>query len=64
MKISKKIAQICIFMVITGLAFGMITYVNQSVCAIAFHQRKQPVNIQNNYIGGFDNEEIGKVLFD
>lgn len=64
MKISKKIAQICIFMVITGLAFGMITYVNQSACAIAFHQPKQPVNIQNNYIGGFDNEEIGKVLFD
>lgn len=48
MKISKKIVQIGIFMVITGLAFGMITYVNQSACAIAFHQPEQPVNIQNN----------------
>ena len=31
-------------MVITGLAFGMITYVNQSACAITFHQPVTPVN--------------------
>ena len=35
-------------MVITGLAFGMITYVNQSACAITFHQPVPPVNIQKN----------------
>lgn len=48
MKISKKMAQVCLLTVITGLAFSMIVYANQSACAIAFHQPKQPVNIQNN----------------
>ncbi len=33
-------------MVITGLVLGMITYVNKSVCMIAFNQPKQPNNIQ------------------
>ena len=52
-------------MVITGLAFGMITYVNQSACVLTFHQPKQPVNIQNKIQnGGSDYEKNCKMFFD
>ena len=42
MKINRKIVQTGLLVVITGLAFAMIAYVNQSACAIAFHQPEQP----------------------
>lgn len=49
MKINKKTMQIVLLMVITGLAFGLITYVNQSACVLAFYQPIQPDNIQNKF---------------
>lgn len=65
MKINKKITQIGLLMVITGLAFGLITYVNPSACVLTFHQPKQPVNIQNKIQnGGSDYEKNCKTFFD
>lgn len=46
MKSSRKVVKRILVLVITGLVFGMIVYVNKSVCMIAFNQPKQPDNIQ------------------
>ncbi len=65
MKINKKTVQIALLTVIAGLVFGLITYVNQSACVLAFHQPKQPVNIQNKIQnGGSDYEKNCKTFFD
>lgn len=63
MKINRKAAQAVLLMVITGLTFGLITYVNQSACTIAFYQPVQPDNIQNKILfGGSDHEKFCKVF--
>lgn len=63
MKINRKAAQAVLLMVITGLAFGLITYVNQSACTIAFYQPVQPDNIQNKILFvGSDHEKFCKVF--
>lgn len=49
MKINKKTVQIVLLMVIAGFVFGLIAFVNQGACAIAFCQPIQPVNIQNKF---------------
>lgn len=41
--------QIALLTVIAGLVFGLIAFVNQGACAIAFCQPIQPVNIQNKF---------------
>lgn len=46
MKINRKFVERILVLVITGLVLGMIAYVNESVCMIAFNQPKQPDNIQ------------------
>lgn len=63
MKINRKTAQVALLMVITGLAFGLITYVNQSACTLAFYQPVQPDNIQNKILfGGSYYEKFCKVF--
>lgn len=37
MKINRKFIERILILVITGLVLGMITYVNKSVCMIAFN---------------------------
>lgn len=43
---NSRVAKRILILVITGLVLGVIDYVNQSVCMIAFNQPKQPDNIQ------------------
>lgn len=49
MKNNRKLVERILVLVITGLVFGMIAYVNKSACMIAFNQPKQPDNIQKYF---------------